>query len=82
MSWLSTALWSVLQSPFKDVQYRITGDDQAVNFFNINETTGTITLSKELSEDGAQMYKARRVDWRDGDRNGESKIKFPIMSCA
>lgn len=45
-----------LQSPFNVVTYSIIGDDQAPTLFNINPSTGFISMSSGINNDGTSFY--------------------------
>ena len=46
-----------LQSPYNQVTYRMMGDDQSPNYFDIDSANGRITLIRSLSEGSARTYK-------------------------
>ena len=48
-------------SPFNEVKYSIIGDDSAPGYFSIHETTGVITVTNNLENDGTRLYKVSPV---------------------
>lgn len=50
-------LISLFQSPFKDVTYRIIGDDSAPVFFDIGQTDGNLKLQQSVNADTETVYK-------------------------
>ena len=57
----------MLQRPYKDVFFEIVGNEEALNFFLINELTGEIKLKTSLLQDprASDQYQVQ-VRLRDG----------------
>ncbi|KAL3878042.1 hypothetical protein ACJMK2_035678, partial [Sinanodonta woodiana] len=47
------------QAPFNTLSYSIIGDDSAPNFFDINSTTGIVTLRTSVQSDTIAAYRLR-----------------------
>ena len=42
---------------FGDVKYRVLGDDSAPNFFEVDETTGDVTVRQSVADDSETTYR-------------------------
>ncbi|XP_046564129.1 protocadherin Fat 1-like, partial [Haliotis rubra] len=60
-----TATDADVEFPFNNVRYDIIGDDNAPAIFQIDESSGQISLRNTFSGDGAELYRIR-VRARDG----------------
>ena len=45
------------QAPFNEITYQLIGDDSAPGVFRIDESSGIITVSNNLENDGTREYK-------------------------
>ena len=46
----------LFQNPFNVLQYSIIGDDAAPTYFQIDSTTGVITMRQSISSDPTDIY--------------------------
>ncbi|XP_023933063.1 protocadherin Fat 4-like [Lingula anatina] len=48
-------------TPFNDISYFLIGDDSALSYFNLDQSSGIISLRRDLTSDSNQFYRLRVI---------------------